>query len=243
VGEKIDDLDTPVKLHCGVAPIASIVNGTGRVEQPVHSQSTNRKPRQVVLAGVGAGILLVVGIVELRSGLRSLRGGSGRPDSQERAMAAEMALRSMKTFKDPSGFAMDYPASWDDTPTLPGMLLTVRNLKGTVNLNVSVEDQPPGTTVAQYEQAVDELVARKFPQLKYQKLTSRDMEISGLPARVRISSVEIHSDGKVIPARQIAVFCMKGNKAYLINGSAMEDWFPQFEPVFNRMISSIKISD
>src|SRR5262249_9148493 len=83
------------------------------VGQPGQAQECNMKPWQIGLSGVGGVMFLVVGVVELRSGLRSLGGSRGIPDSQERARGAEIALRSMKTFKDPSGFAMDYPASWD----------------------------------------------------------------------------------------------------------------------------------
>lgn len=214
------------------------------MEQPLPSPKTNRKPLQVGLTLVGSLILIVFGAVQLRSGLRSLSGSGGTPDSQERAKAAELALRSMKTLRDPSGFSMDYPASWEALPTVPGMLLKIRIFGGKVNVIVTAEDEPPGTTIAQYEQGVEEAVAKNYPQLKFNKLSSRDIEIGGLPARRRIYAVETPaSDGRLVPGRQLSVVCIKANKAYLISGSALEDWFPQFEPVFDRMIGSIKFSD
>lgn len=207
---------------------------------------SKKKPMPVVLrvlSVLGGLIMIGVGILQMSSGIKELT-SDGLPTETERAAVAKQALASMAQFKNASGtFSMDYPSTWERSEKVePPMIFHVATYKGTVNLSVTEEDEPKDVGSAEYAKATDEAIAKTTALGNLKKLEETEISLNGTPAHKRIHLIGTETkDGKQLQIRQIMVLACKGGKGYCITGSVLADWLPQFEPVFNKMIDSIKI--
>lgn len=195
-------------------------------------------PKLILLIAV-----FIFGLFQIAQGVQQLN-ASGLPDKQELASAAEKSLSEMKDFKEPGAkMQMSYPASWELEEAKDPMVFKARLFKKCVNLIVTKDKgEPAGTTAAQYLAAVDEQVSKSNPGLKMTKVSEAPIDLNGIPAIKRVQLTHQLSDGKDLVGKQVCVICLKDNDAYTFNFTALEDFFPAFEPVINKVIGSIKFA-
>lgn len=211
-------------------------------DSPAPKKDYMRSPLFRIIMGIFGVIMLISGISKIMSGTKEMSSG-GMPDKKEVAAAAEKSLSSMKEFKEPGGsFSMSYPASWEVAEKVEAPVIFKAALfHGTVNMSVTGEDLPEGTSSKAYADATDEAI-KKAIKNDIKKESEVDVDLQGSPARKRIHSLSAESEGKIINVEQTMVLCAKGKKGYCITFSSLQEWFAQFEPVFNKIIESIKIS-
>lgn len=153
--------------------------------------------------------------------------------------SVKTALADMKTFKDEkSGYTVNYPSSWQLKEYEAPMCFKVFAFEGGVNVNSAVEEVPANATAQDYADAVKDFIAKK-PEYNFKSISETKVKVDGVDAVQRVQEM---GDAEFM-GRQLAVYFVKNNKAYTFNGTAESKEFPYFEPVFQKMVESIKLAN
>ncbi|HEY6401333.1 MAG TPA: PsbP-related protein, partial [Blastocatellia bacterium] len=133
------------------------------------------------------------------------------------------------------GISFRYPADWkQETGPNGGMIF--KPASETVNLIVIVEDIPDGSGLANYASGV--MQSFRSEPIKPESVTLRRVMSGGLEWRE--ISHEIEAPGGVA-VRQIMWFTAVGPRAYGFALSAQDGEMEAYEPIFKRIISSVRI--
>lgn len=153
--------------------------------------------------------------------------------------SVKTALADMKTFKDEkSGYTLDYPSSWQLKEYEAPMCFKVFAFEGGVNVNSAVEEIPTNATAQDYADAVKDFIAKK-PEYHFKSISETKVKVAGVDAVQRVQEM---GDAEFL-GRQLAVYFVKNNKAYTFNGTTESKQFSLFEPVFQKMVDSIKLAN
>ena len=203
-----------------------------------------QSPIYRIVMGIVGVVMLIVGISQMMNGFKELN-SNGLPDEKKRASAIEKSLASMAEFTEPGGaFSMSYPTNWERNEKLEApQILNIQDFKGVVSLSVSSEEEPKEVTTAQYAKLTDETIAKVVAADAISDVLETDISLNGTPAKKRTHLIASGSGKDKINVKQVMILAAKNGRGYCITGSALQDWFPQFEPLFNKMIESIKIKD
>lgn len=201
-----------------------------------------KTPGMRIFFGVVGLIMAISGFTQMMSSYNEMT-KPPLPNEKDRAAVVEKSLASMTEFQDPkAGFSMSYPSNWVKAEKVEApSILNVGVFKGTVNLSATIEDEPKEVTSEQYAKVTDDAINGAVGKNSLQKLSETDVSIDGTPARKRIHVLTTPSGDATIKVKQVMVLLAKDGKGYCVTGTALEEWFPQFEPVFNKMFESIKI--
>lgn len=180
---------------------------------------------------------MICGVSKMMEGAKELSSSSESP--QDRQAAIRKSLSSMKEYKEPGGsFSISYPDSWELEPLTTGLIFHARLYHGNVNIRVSKEDVPATTTTEQYKDAIIDTIKKTYPQLNLKILSTDKIDLHGTPA---LKSIQTTTPPTKDVAKQMDVVSVKKAKGYTITITTSEEWFPQFEPVFNKMVESVTL--
>ncbi|MBX9571912.1 MAG: hypothetical protein K2X77_23670 [Candidatus Obscuribacterales bacterium] len=203
-----------------------------------------QSPAMRILMGVVGVIVMISGIMQMMSGFKEMNSG-GMPSEKDRAAVVEKSLAAMTEFQDPSSaFTMSYPSNWKRTPKVEApTILHLAVYEGTVNVIATAEDEPKDLTAVEYAKVTDEAISKAIPKDSLKRISEEDISLNGTPARKWTQVVSSVSGGEKVNVKQVMILTTKNGKGYCVTASALENWYSQFEPVFDKMASSIKIKD
>ena len=215
----------------------------GKTAEPTKSNAM-RSPAMRIVMGIVGFVVMICGLLQMYSGIKEMSSG-GLPSVSDRQAVVDKSLASMTEFQDAkSGFSMSYPSNWTRTEKVnESMILKVAVYEGTINVSATAEDESKELTSTQYAQLTDEMIGKSIGKMGLEKVSEDDISLNGTPGRKRIHVLTTQSDGKDVRVKQVMILAAKNGKGYSMTASAIEDWYPQFEPVINKMIESIKIKD
>ncbi len=158
-------------------------------------------------------------------------------DAKSLSEAAKSAMADMKTYKDKkSGYTVDYPSSWELKETVPPYSFKFFAYNGQVNVNGAIDEVPADATAEMYATAVKEYMSSQ-PGYAYKIISEKPVKIAGVDGIQRVQQIT-HED---FTGNQIAVYFVANSKAYQFNGTTIAEEYSVFEPVFQKMIDSIKL--
>lgn len=158
-------------------------------------------------------------------------------DAKSLAEAVKSAMADMKSFKDEkSGYSIDYPSSWESKEVKPPMTFKIFGYNGQVNVNGAIDEVSTDTTAQMYADAVKEYMSTQ-PGYAFKIISEKAVKIAGIDGIQRVQQIN-HGN---FSGHQIAVYFVTNSKAYQFNGTAITDEYPFFEPLFQKMIDSIKL--
>lgn len=197
---------------------------------------------RIVLGIIGV-FFIYQGVMQMTSGLKVLS-SDGMPSETQREEDINKGLAPMKEYKDPAGkFSIGYPNNWtvEEQPNAP-FIFKASLYSGIVNVSVGKEDLPANTTLAEYVKATDDGIAQGTADMNMKLLSEQNIDIHGIPASKRVHTLETTSKDQKFKIQQDMVVLVNGQHGYCVTWSVLQDWYPQFEKVFNKMIDSIKFS-
>lgn len=158
-------------------------------------------------------------------------------DKTDWASEAREALKGTKSFKHSNmNLSFDYPANWNQEESEPPILFKMRAPTRNASINGSGESAPDLNHLT-LAQAVEDLYAEN-PELYFKKLSQEEITIGGTTKAVKRIYTTGDSPKK---AKQLSLFWVKDGNGYTINCTTKEHGFAQYEPVFNKIIKSIKL--
>lgn len=158
-------------------------------------------------------------------------------DAKSMSEAAKSALADMKTYKDEkSGYTIDYPSSWELRDSEPPYSFKFFAFNGQVNAYGAMDEVPADVTARMFAAVVKEHMSSQ-PGYAYKMISEKPVKIAGVDGIQRVQ--QITHEGST--GNQIAVFFVTNSKAYQFNGTAIAEEYSVFEPVFQKMIDSIKL--
>lgn len=182
---------------------------------------------------------VLVGSVALVSAITNLTAISKEESKTQNASSNAVSqnnLPVMKTFKHAEiEFSIDYPEGWAVPDFGSPYLLKAKDPNGKANINAAVE-QALGTS-KDFAQRTAEFMS-KNPDDHYQIISTEDTTICGEKAVKRIQTM---GDGKDFSAKQMAIYVVKNNISYVVNLTCTAESYAEYEPIFNKMVESIKI--
>ncbi len=166
----------------------------------------------------------------------SLGACSTAPDDGVK-MAKEALVATKPYIKTDPKISIEYPANWKVENVKGNDLFKMRNVEGGASMSGMVQVAPLMTSES-YAKAVQDIYSfRPRGKLVHKKYSEEEITIDGVKA-VKI----IHNQGGLNHSvKVLSVYFVKGDLAYTINCGSKEIWFAQFEPVFNKVIESIKL--
>lgn len=183
--------------------------------------------------------LMLVGSVALVSAMTNLCAMSKEESKSSAASSNEVSQKNlpvMKTFKHGEiEFSIVYPEGWEVPDFGSPYLLKAIDPNRKANLNAAVE-QALGTS-KDFAQRTAEFMS-KNPDDHYQIISTEDTTICGEKAVKRIQTM---GDGKDFSAKQMAIYVVKNNISYVVNFTCTAESYAEYEPIFNKIIESIKI--
>ncbi|MCW5823111.1 MAG: hypothetical protein KIT34_09930 [Cyanobacteria bacterium TGS_CYA1] len=184
-------------------------------------------------------VFMLVGSVALVSAMTNLSAISKEESTSSAASGNEVSQKNlpvMKTFKHGEiEFSIDYPEGWEVPDFGSPYLLKAKDPNRKANLNAAVE-QALGSS-KDFAQRTAEFMA-KNPDDHYQIVSTEDTTICGEKSVKRIQTM---GDGKDFIAKQMSIYVVKNNISYVVNCTCTAESYPEYEPVFNKIIESIKI--
>lgn len=202
-----------------------------------------QNPVMRILLGLIGVFFIYQGVTQMSSGLKSLS-SDGMPSETQREEDITKGLDQMKEFKEATGkFSIGYPNNWkvEEQPNAP-FIFKASLYSGIVNVSVGKEELPANTTLADYVKATDDGIAQGTADMNMKLLSEQNIDIHGIPASKRVHTLETASKDKKIKIQQDMIVLINGQNGYCVTWSVLQDWYPQFEKVFNKMIDSIKFS-
>lgn len=172
------------------------------------------------------------------------------PDATARDKAAAVALTLLTPvkFKSPT-FSFDCPSNWETNPPQnksqkpaksldPPFIFKAGTLNGAVNVGVTKEKVPDGMDVEGFAKATLEAIEAVFRanSLKFGLVSKKQISIAGTPAY----EIVLLNQMQNVSAKQIMLVGISEGQGICITCTTAEDWFPQFETLFHKMIESTK---
>ncbi|MBO0858195.1 MAG: HEAT repeat domain-containing protein, partial [Chloracidobacterium sp.] len=134
-----------------------------------------------------------------------------------------------------NGFSFRYPADWKQGAWPNGMTF-FKPVSDNVNMIVIVEEIPDGSGLANYASSV--MQSFRSEPIKPESVTLRRVMSGGMEWRE--IAHEIEGPGGVT-VRQTMWLTAVGPRAYVLSLSAQDGQMEAYEPVFKRIVSSVKI--
>ncbi len=149
---------------------------------------------------------------------------------------ARDALASMKTYENKQiPFSFVYPSNWKATEGAPPTFLKLMEPNSVASVGVTIEPTPPGGTSKGYSDVIEKFLSQD--DKNYKKLSEEEITVSGIKA---IKKLQTMGQGN---AKQIGVYAVKSDNSIAVHFTCLNGLYSELEPVFNKMIESIKIGD
>jgi PsbP-like protein len=151
----------------------------------------------------------------------------------------------LATYEDPLlGFKFQYPPEWqqllDKNIEDTGVAFNIFKLvKGDEipSLGIRTDNLPENQTLKQY---LREFISKEFCCVDHQSLKTNEIKLGDIPAMN--ASWNLSEGGKVF-GREMLVFGIKDNIAYLIHYKTSSDLFEKWLPQVKNIIKSLQITD
>ncbi len=162
---------------------------------------------------------------------------SSGSESADGAPEAKAASSSTKPFKHTEpDVAIEYPGNWTIVEVKAPFLFKMRDPSGRANINGSFEPVPADMTHVAFAKAVEDLYGTR-PEMHYKKISEEEITVSGIKAIKRLHT--LGEEDK--PAKQMSVYFTRDSVGYSVNCTTLPAWYTQFEPIFNKVIESVKL--
>lgn len=165
------------------------------------------------------------------------------PNETDRANAVKKSLSRLIEFKNASPkFSFKYPADWTegskDKTLPPPFVLKVGALKGAVNVGITVESVPAEMSLEQFAKATLTGIEEVFKanSLKFTIVSQSNVDINGTPS----CQVVLLNQMANLTAKQMMLLSISEGQGVCITCSTAEDWYPQYESLFQAMINSTR---
>ncbi len=174
------------------------------------------------------------------------------PDSRTRAAAVKRALARMTEYRNPSPeFSFKYPKDWNANPSTeersepleklpPPFVFKAETNKGIVNVGITIEPVPADMSLDQFVKATLTGIEEVFKanSLKFTIVSQKNIDIHETPG----CQIVLLNQMSNFTARQMMLLTMSGGKGVCITCSTADEWYPQYEPLFQTMIESTKFT-
>lgn len=180
------------------------------------------------------GVFILLGSLLLIGGC----GKKAKINSRDKISAAHQQFR---TIASPRGYSIDAPKSWTSMPSteVVDVMLMAPIRKGASfnsNINVVVEKLPVNISVKKYTQQSLQMMSLVFPH--YVQLSSNKFD-AGITGEKIVYTGELNSGLKL---QNCVYLFTAGRKGYVITGSSTPEMFATFEPQFDLIAQSFKIT-
>lgn len=159
-------------------------------------------------------------------------------DSQKRVH--ETAVKSLAQFKEfrKGNFAIKYPASWEtaDEKIASAQIFRVHTLNGLANVGITAHTLQANNLEAWTKSIIDGLKKVMGPGASLTGV--KPINIPGGKANMIV--YEAQPENVPMRAKQVLVLAMHGDVGYTVACTAPVAYYQEFEPVFEKIIASIR---
>lgn len=185
-------------------------------------------------------VFQTVGVFVLLGSL-FLIGGCGKKTKISSQDRNSVAHQQLQTITSPSGYSIEAPKSWKSLPStgVVDVMLMAPIKKGASfnsNINVVVEKLPGNISVQKYTQQSLKMMSMVFPN--YVQLSSNKF-VAGITGEKIVYTGELNSGLKL---QNCVYLFTAGRNGYVITGSSTPEIFATYEPQFDLIAQSFKIT-